>query len=110
MWNAIFFAATAFVCVLCAAVSLFGARNAFRASALLAEKITSIESRVQSIITSHTAWAEVTEDLARTVKMQKVRRGISASGSKDGEPDPKIDPEAWRAWMNAKLRAGQFNA
>lgn len=110
MWNAIFFVATALLAVPCAVVSLLGARNAYRASASLAAKITSIESAVQSIITSHQSWQELVEDLARSVKMAKVRRGISTRNGADGEPDPKVDPEAWRSWMNAKLRAGQFNA
>jgi len=110
MWNAIFFAATACLCVLCAAVSLYGARNAYRASESLAARITSTESRVQSIITSHESWQELVTELARSVKMAKVRRGISSNGSTQGEPDAKSDPERWRAWKNAQLRAGEFNS
>lgn len=110
MWNAIFFAVTALLCAGCAAVSLFGAKRAFRASESLARKITLIESRLQSIVTSHSQWSELVEELARTVKMQKVRRGISANGLKGGEPDARTDPEAWRAWKNAQLRTGEFNS
>lgn len=110
MWNAIFFAVTALLCVLCAAVSLYGARRAYRVSGSLARQLTSIESRVQSIITSHESWQEIVTELARSVKMAKVRRGISGNGSTNGEPDAKSDPERWRAWKNAQLRAGEFNS
>jgi hypothetical protein len=48
--------------------------------------------------------------LANKLKMTKVRNAINHIGrDKDGEPDAKSDPEAWRAWKNAQLRAGTFN-
>lgn len=110
MWTEFFYAVIACLCVLCAAVSLYGASRAYRALESLAAKLTSTESRVQSIITSHESWQELVTELARSVKMAKVRRGISENGSKGGEPDPKADPEAWRAWKNASLRPGEFNS
>ena len=60
---------------------------------------------------SVTKWQQLTEELSNSVKMSKIRRGMaigkSATGI-DGEPDSAHDPEAWRAWMNAKLRADKF--
>jgi len=109
MWNAISFAAIALLCVLCAAISLFSARRAFRVSASLVRKQSSIESKLQSMATSHENWEGLVTELVKSVKMAKVRRGISVSGSQNGEPDAKVDPEAWRAWKNAQLRAGQYN-
>jgi len=48
--------------------------------------------------------------LANKLKMTKVRNAIThINRDSDGEPDAKSDPEAWRAWKNAQLRAGQFN-
>lgn len=110
MWNAIFFASTACLCVLCAILTCIVARNAYRDSASQRRRLSSIESGMQSIVTSHESWQEVVADLAHSMKMAKVRRGLkSNSSSQDGEPDAKSDPEAWRAWKNAQLRAGQFN-
>lgn len=49
--------------------------------------------------------------LANRVKMTRVRNAVThAERDKNGEPDAKSDPEAWRAWKNAQLRAGQFNS
>jgi hypothetical protein len=48
--------------------------------------------------------------VANRVKMTKVRNAVTHTDrDKDGEPDAKSDPERWRAWKNAQLRAGQFN-
>jgi hypothetical protein len=47
--------------------------------------------------------------LANRLKMTKVRNAATHVADTGGEPDPKIDPEAWRAWKNAQLRAGKFN-
>ena len=49
--------------------------------------------------------------LANRVKMTRVRNAVThAERDKGGEPDAKSDPEAWRAWKNAQLRAGVFNS
>ena len=49
--------------------------------------------------------------LANRVKMTKVRNVVThAERDKGGEPDAKSDPEAWRAWKNAQLRAGIYNS
>ena len=48
--------------------------------------------------------------VANRVKMTKVRNAVThLERDKGGEPDAKSDPEAWRAWKNAQLRAGIYN-
>lgn len=48
--------------------------------------------------------------VANRVKMTRVRNNAThAERDKGGEPDARSDPEAWRAWKNAQLRAGVFN-
>jgi hypothetical protein len=48
--------------------------------------------------------------LANKLKMTKVRNAVTHTDrDKGGEPDAKSDPEAWRSWKNAQLRAGIFN-
>jgi len=49
--------------------------------------------------------------LANKVKMMRVRSAVThLDRDKGGEPDAKSDPERWRAWKNAQLRAGEFNS
>jgi hypothetical protein len=49
--------------------------------------------------------------LANKLKMTKVRNAVTHTDrDKGGEPDAKLDPEAWRAWKNAQLRAGIYNS
>lgn len=110
MWTVIFFVSIALVCVLCAISTVINARDAYQGLESQRRRLTSIESGMQSIITSHESWQEVVADLANSMKMAKVRRGLkSNTSSANGEPDPKSDPEGWRTWKNAQLRAGQFN-
>lgn len=48
--------------------------------------------------------------LANKVKMMKVRGAASHTDrDKTAEPDARSDPERWRVWKNAQLRAGEFN-
>jgi hypothetical protein len=48
--------------------------------------------------------------LANRLKMTKVRNAtMHLERDKGGEPDAASDPEGWRRWKNAQLRAGQFN-
>lgn len=48
--------------------------------------------------------------LANKLKMTKVRNAIThIDRDNGGEPDARSDPEAWRTWKNAQLRAGQYN-
>ena len=49
--------------------------------------------------------------VANRVKMTRVRNAVDHGvRDKGGEPDAKSDPEAWRAWKNAQLRAGVYNS
>lgn len=49
--------------------------------------------------------------VANRVKMTKVRNAAThLERDKTGEPDAKSDPEGWRAWKNAQLRAGIYNS
>jgi hypothetical protein len=53
---------------------------------------------------------QVLSMLANRVKMTKVRNVVThMDRDNGGEPDAKSDPERWRAWKNAQLRAGQYN-
>lgn len=48
--------------------------------------------------------------LANKLKMTRVRNAVTHTDrDKRGEPDAKSDPEAWRTWKNAQLRAGIYN-
>jgi hypothetical protein len=110
MWLAIFCALSATVSAICVLACLSVARNAARASDSLRKRISSCESTAQSVITSQRDWQEVVTDLANQVKMTKVRKALNHTGTRPGgEPDPKLDPEGWRTWKNAQLRAGQYN-
>lgn len=111
MWPNIFFVSTATLCILCAIWTSLAALSVFRASESHVRRLTCIESEMQSMIGDVENWRKLTVELANSQKMSKIRRGMSFSerpNSVDGEPDSAHDPEAWRAWMNAKLRAEKF--
>jgi len=112
MWLAIFCVSSAIASAMCLLGCLFVARSAARDSGSLHKRISSCESTAQSVIISQREWQEVVTDLANQIKMTKVRKALNHTGGTrpGGEPDPKLDPEAWRAWKNAQLRAGQFNS
>lgn len=111
MWLVTFCVLSAIASGLCLLGSLYVARNARRDSESLRKKVLSCESQARSITTSLTEWQEVVAQLANSVKMTKVRKALTHTDrDKGGEPDARSDPEAWRAWKNAQLRAGQFNS
>jgi len=69
-------------------------------------RVRSCESRTESLVHSLNDIQNTMEVLANRVKMQRVRNSaLHALGSTGGEPDVRTDPEAWRAWKNAQLRA-----
>ena len=110
MWTAIFCALSAIVCIACLIGTSFAAQNASRERESLHRRLRSCESTTQSVITSQAEWQDVVANLANQVKMTKVRKALTHTDrDKNGEPDAKSDPEAWRAWKNAQLRAGVFN-
>jgi hypothetical protein len=70
-----------------------------------------VESQLTSVLSSLEDWKKLTERMSESVKMSKIRRGLSIPDKRtgfDGEPDSAQDPEGWRAWMNSKLRADKF--
>jgi len=114
MWHpliAIFCVSSALLCVVCAIQSATAVRNARAATASVHRRLSSIESQLTLAVTSMEEWKKTTAQLSESIKMSKIRRGLSMTDRRstvDGEPDSAQDPEAWRAWMNARLRADKF--
>lgn len=114
MWSVFF----SVVSVLTAAISLVLALWSVRiAKAALAssQAVRALpESRLQSLRDSIEELTQNQMDFANRLKMTKVRAAVrhadKSNGSASGEPDARVDPEAWRAWKNAQLRAGTFNS
>jgi hypothetical protein len=114
MWQhliAISIALSALVSLVSMIKAVSAARAAHQAWASVHRRLSSVESEQTSIAISVTKWTELTAELANSLKMTKIRRGMSIPDKRigfDGEPDAAQDPEAWRTWMNAKLRADKF--
>jgi len=96
--------------LLSAVAILFAALSAVRVRELQ-DRLTVLPwSQLQSLASSLTDTQETLAELAQRVKMMKVRNAVRHTDrDNDGEPDAKSDPERWRTWKNAQLRAGQFN-
>jgi hypothetical protein len=110
MWLAIFCALSALWCMVCLTATFLIAKNASAASALLRRNLHSCESSMRSHAASLTELESVVASIAHSIKMTKVRKALTHTDrDKGGEPDAKSDPEAWRAWKNAQLRAGVYN-
>lgn len=106
MWTVFFSVSSAVLCVLCLIGTVWSARNAERARASLLARLRSLESATESTRSSLEQWAELTTDLANSVKMQKVRRSTRVPNSSDQAtemPDPHRDPDAWRKAMNLRI-------
>lgn len=102
-----FIALSAVLSVASAIKAMSAARSAHRAWASVHRRLASVESQQTSLEISVTKWSEMTAELAASLKMSKIRRGLSIPDKKtgfDGEPDAAHDPEAWRSWKNAQLR------
>lgn len=110
MWTTIalvFIALSVALSVASAIKATLAARSAHRAWASVHRRLASVESAQTSLEISVTKWSEMTAELAASLKMSKIRRGLSIPDKKigfDGEPDAAHDPEAWRTWKNAQLR------
>lgn len=107
----IFCVSSATLSAVCAAQAMLAVRNARAATASVHRRLSSIESQLTLSHSSMDEWKKLTAQLSESVKMSKIRRGLSMTASRssvDGEPDSAQDPEAWRAWMNARLRADKF--
>lgn len=95
---------TACASALCAIWSFANASAAFRASESLRRRLESVESQTQLLNGKCAEWQNATEQLADSLKMMKVRRAMPTRAGADGEPDATREPEAWRAWQNARIR------
>lgn len=106
MWSVIFSVSSVVIALLSLAVAFFAARIASHARELPQARLRSVESRTESLVASLNDLQSTMEVLANRVKMQRVRNFAMHAVKSDGEPDAATDPEGWRAWKNAQLRAG----
>lgn len=110
MWLDIFSVLSALICILCLPVVISHAQRAIRASELLAPRVRSVESRLESLRASLDDVTTTLTDLANRVKMQRVRTVVNHGNGKDADPDPYKDPEAWRKMMNLRIAANKFRS
>lgn len=106
MWTAI----SGVLLAICFALSLWAALSAARAVAA----VMGLRDDLRRFAASNskpdeqrmTELEETVRLMANKLKMMKVRNALThVKRDADEEPDVRSDPEAWRAWMNAKLRA-----
>lgn len=109
MWTGFFYALSAILCSLCMVATIYVALRAAHERESLLRKLRSCESQTKSCTDSLDELREIVESVAQSQKMQRVRRVTRHAAGSQGEPDAKADPEAWRAWMNSKLRTGVVN-
>jgi hypothetical protein len=108
-WIAFFCVSSAILCGLCLTGAIFVALAARHERESLLRKLRSCESQIKSTLDSVDELREIVQEIANSQKMQRVRRATKHAAGSMGEPDPKADPEGWRAWMNSKLRTGVVN-
>lgn len=109
MWSSFFFALTAILCCACLIGSISAVLTARAERDSLHKRLHYCESQLKLNTSSVDELREITETVAQQQKMQRVRKASVHALKPSGEPDPKADPEAWRAWMNSKLRTGVVN-
>ena len=107
MWQGFFFALTALICLASTAATLYVAFAAKADWESLQRAVRSNASAIRSIEVTLQELSDTQLQVANSVKMTKVRKALTHTGSKGEAPDPKVDPEAWRAWMNGQLRLGR---
>lgn len=110
MWTVIFNALTVLSLLASLVATWLGVRNAV-AALELRHRFESFKTLdAQSLEQRLSEYESTLSLLANRLKMTKVRNAVThVDRDKGGEPDPRLDPEAWRAWKNAQLRAGQYN-
>lgn len=101
MWTAIFLALIAVTCVGCAAFCAYAVKTVTARTDSLLRRTSLIESQLESLGTGVQNWTALTEELAQTVKMQRVRRGIANNGART---DLTVKDQLR---LQAGLRAGQ---
>jgi hypothetical protein len=89
----------------------FAVRSAVRGAELQQAWRAYVPSVSRSLETRLSELEDAVAVVANRVKMTKVRNAATHTDrDKGGEPDARLDPEAWRTWKNAQLRAGQYNS
>jgi hypothetical protein len=110
VWSTIFSALIAILCAGCLIGSISAVLTARAERDSLLRRLHLCESQAKSAVSSVDELREITETIAQQQKMSRVRKAsVHALKGSSGEPDAKVDPEAWRAWMNSKLRTGVVN-
>jgi len=107
MWNLIFSVLSVILCVGCLAGCLSAVLTARAERDSLLRKLRSCESRTTSAELSIDEMRELVAGVINSQKMARVRKASLHAVGSSGEPDPKENPEAWRAWMNTQLRTGK---
>lgn len=113
MWSGIFFALSVTVCIVCSLVSLSAVKVAARASESARRRLSSCESRIESLESSHKDALTLMGDLANRLKMTRVRAAAShldRDQGKSTEPDPYTQPDEWRKSMNKRLAEARTGA
>jgi hypothetical protein len=110
VWNYIFSVLIAILCLGCLIGSISAVLTAKAERELLLRRLALCESQAKSAVNSVDELREITETVAQQQKMSRVRKAsVHALRGSLGEPDPKADPEGWRAWKNSQLRTGVVN-
>ena len=109
MWTSIFSVLIAILCAGCLIGSISAVLTARAERESLLRRLHLCESQAKSAVNSVDELREIAETIAQQQKMSRVRKASTHATGSRGEPDPKADPEAWRAWMNSKLRTGVMN-
>jgi gamma-glutamyl:cysteine ligase YbdK (ATP-grasp superfamily) len=111
MWLTIFYALTVIASGIFALMSLHSALSARAERELLARRVRSLELQAQSFEASIEDLTNIVAKMANSQKMQRVRAATThaTKAESGGEPDVKVDPEAWRAWQNKQLKTGVMN-
>jgi hypothetical protein len=105
MWIVIFSVLSVATAISSLLVALFAVRRASRVAELPQARLHSVELRLGSVESSLPEMAATISTVANSVKMARVRGASLHAVGSHGEPDARTDPEGWRAWMNAQLRA-----
>lgn len=109
MWTVIFSVLIALALTGSLLAILSGVRSAAAVAELQRLCRDLSKSAPQSLVERISELESTVEVLANRVKMSRVRtiatHAERKERDKDAEPDPRSDPEAWRTWMNARLRS-----
>jgi len=105
MWIVIFSALSVALSICALLVGLFAVKRASRVAGLPQARLHSVELRLASVESSLPEIQTTISTVANSVKMARIRSASLHAVGSLGEPDARTDPEGWRAWMNAQLRA-----